>query len=210
MNELGTDAIVEPELIGVPDPQIEMPIGSPVPFPVSEPQVEVRKKRKYKKRRKTKRRKKRVVAVATDPPVEPVDEIKDVTEAVAEALTGPIPIDRSTPPEESVAVPPPNGWVKHTDVHMPIMEAEIPWAVEDMFGIPRGLVSKEFVDAARATVKRHYPLFNRSLLHDLLTPSKNSRCGMFVTVPDWAKKRVDRAVRLYDVMETMTADDALS
>jgi hypothetical protein len=202
MDEPSTETIASTTFGDVPEPMPEA-MREAMSGVIPEPQVEVRTKRKYKKRRKVKRRKKRVVATVTDPPVEPA--ARDVPEPMPTTMSV-----EPTPPEEPEAETPTNGWVTHADVHMPIMEAEIAWAVEDMFGIPRGLVSKEFVDAARATVKRHYPLFNRSLLHDLLTLGKNSRCGMFVAVPDWAKKRVDRAVRLCDLMETMVADDALS
>lgn len=101
-------------------------------------------------------------------------------------------------------VPPP--WADHGGEHLQIMLSEIPWVLEDMFGIPRGLVSQAFLERARAVIGRHYPKLQKSAIHRAIEGDKDAVKPFFVQIPDWAKKRFDRSLRFCDLIETMMAD----
>jgi len=102
-----------------------------------------------------------------------------------------------------VIVPP--EWADHSNVNLQIMLAEIPWVLEDVFAIPRGLVSKDFLDKAKDTVSRHYPALRQSAIHRAFKQG-NGFDPFFVQIPDWAKRRFDRTLRFFDLIETMMND----
>lgn len=93
-------------------------------------------------------------------------------------------------------------WVDHGAVHIQIIESEIPWALEHMFGIPRGLVRKDFKDRAKAVLNKRYPRLRKSAIH-IASEMEDS---FFVALPDWAKKNFDRTIRLCDLIETVVFD----
>ena len=93
-------------------------------------------------------------------------------------------------------------WADHSDEHIEIMQAEIAWSVEHMLGIPRGLVAASFVERGRETIRRCYPRLVKSALHRALDVNPS----ILVTIPDWARKRLQQTVRLCDLIETMMID----
>lgn len=101
---------------------------------------------------------------------------------------------------------PTSDWADHSNEHLPILQAEIPWALEDAFGIPRGLVSANFLEQAKKTLSRHYPRLRKSAVHRAMERTVADLPAFFVHVPDWAKKRFDRTIRLCDLLETMVHD----
>lgn len=113
----------------------------------------------------------------------------------------PNPETEASPTVETTAEPTTQEWADWSKEHIDILLVEIPPALQEMFDIPRGLTSKKFLDRARETIRRHYPKFCKSAVH--ITAEK---MPFFVHIPDWARKRFDRTIRLCDLMETMIAD----
>ena len=93
-------------------------------------------------------------------------------------------------------------WVDHGAVHIQLIESEIPWALEHMFGIPRGLVRKEFMDRAKQVLRKRYPRFRKSAIH----AAAEADDSFFVAIPNSAIRNFDRTIRLCDLIETVMFD----
>ncbi len=110
------------------------------------------------------------------------------------ALSNPAVLDKYVRPEL---------WVDHGKEKLVILKSETPWALEKMFGIPRGLVRQSFLEKARQTIERHYPHLRKSAVH---VAAEKKGEEFFVQIPDWQKQRFDQIIRLCDLLETMTFD----
>ena len=138
-----------------------------------------------------------------------MSEINATVEVASQVAPVPLPARpkrlRGRPPKRQPHELAPDDWTDHSDHPYQMMAAEIPWALESMFGVPRGLTAKAFTKLAQETISRHYPKFRKSSFHDLL--DGNSGVGpFFVHVPDWIESKFRRAIRLCDLVETMIHD----
>lgn len=93
-------------------------------------------------------------------------------------------------------------WVDHGAVHIQIIESEIPWALEYMFDIPRGLVRKEFMDRAKKVLHKRYPRLRKSAIH----AAAEANDSFFVAIPNSSIRNFDRTIRLCDLIETVMFD----
>lgn len=110
------------------------------------------------------------------------------------ALSNPVVLDKYVRPEL---------WADHGSENMVILKAEIPWCLEHMFGIPRGLIAQSFLEQAKRTIELHYPKLRKSAVH---VAADDMDKKFFVHIPDWSKKRFEQIIRLCDLLETMTFD----
>lgn len=93
-------------------------------------------------------------------------------------------------------------WVDHGAVHIQLIESEIAWALEHMFGIPRGLVRKEFADRAKKVLHDRYPMLRKSAIH----AAAEADDSFFVAIPNSSIRNFDRTIRLCDLIETVMFD----
>jgi len=96
----------------------------------------------------------------------------------------------------------PSSWFDHSSKNREIMEAEIAWAMEDLLGMPRGLVRGSFLDRARATIREHYPRLRKSSLRQAFESSK----APISFIPVHLRQNFERRLRLLDLIETMVQE----
>lgn len=119
-----------------------------------------------------------------------------------EILTRTDPEPAPTPPCSPIPKAPTLGAIGHK--HPAAIEAELPFAMEDMFGLPRGLLRPQFMAKLRKALNDNHPEIQPSPLTALFMRNGESP---FADVPVAGREAFERRMRLLNLLHVVVQDE---
>ncbi len=91
-------------------------------------------------------------------------------------------------------------------VRLPVLICELKLSMQNVLGIPRGLLRPEFLRLMKQTLEKHYPHLPLSPAMQLIQPNGK---GAYIDVPGHAKRNFHRRMTVLSLMALAAADMGL-